>query len=105
MNSENPISIASELEPSIWYCDGMKTTIDRAGRVVIPVAIRSKAGLKPGTELEVLLDDFSVRLVRSVPGPKRIRRGRRWIFRPSVKPEDGVDVEALVEEERSRWPW
>lgn len=31
----------------------MKTTIDSAGRVVIPKKLRDEAGLKPGVELEV----------------------------------------------------
>lgn len=82
----------------------MKTTIDKAGRVVIPAAIRARAHLKPGTELEVSLEDFSIRLVPRVPGPERVRRGKRWIIRPTVRPEDRVDVAGLIEEERNRWP-
>ena len=30
---------------------GMRTTIDKAGRVVIPAALRERAGLTPGSEL------------------------------------------------------
>jgi AbrB family looped-hinge helix DNA binding protein len=40
----------------------MKTTIDRAGRVVIPKAIRERAGLEPGMELEVSVDSGRVEL-------------------------------------------
>lgn len=83
----------------------MKTSIDKAGRVVIPAAIRSQAGLKPGTELEVLLEDYSIRLVRAVSPPKRVRRGRRWIIEPTAEAEEAIDAAALVEEERNRWPW
>ncbi|OHU94748.1 AbrB/MazE/SpoVT family DNA-binding domain-containing protein [Mycobacterium talmoniae] len=32
----------------------MKTTIDKAGRVVIPKSMRDRHGLAPGTELEVV---------------------------------------------------
>jgi AbrB family looped-hinge helix DNA binding protein len=32
----------------------MRTTIDRAGRVVIPKAIRERQHLEPGTEIEVI---------------------------------------------------
>ena len=35
----------------------MKTTIDGTGRVVIPKAIRERAGLTPGMELEVRFSD------------------------------------------------
>jgi len=84
----------------------MKTTIDKAGRVVIPAPIRARAGLRPGTEVEILLDDLSVRLVRHVPRPRLVRVGRRLVARPSVAAKDrpDVDVATLVEEERNRWP-
>ena len=85
----------------------MKTTIDRAGRVVIPAPIRERAGFKPGTELEVIVDDVSVRLIRRVPPPKLVRVGKRLIARPSVPPSKrpAVDLAGLVAEERNRWPW
>ena len=84
----------------------MKTTIDKAGRVVIPAPLRARAGFKPGTSLEVVLDETSVRLFRRVPGPRLVRVGRRLVARPSVPSRDlpAVDVAALVEEERNRWP-
>jgi len=85
----------------------MKTTIDRAGRVVIPAPIRRRAGLSPGTELEVSADDSAVRLERKAPGPRLVRVGRRLVARPSVPAGrlPDLDVAALVEEERDRWPW
>lgn len=84
----------------------MKTAIDKAGRVVIPAAIRARAGLTPGTQIEVLLDDVSVRLIRLVPGPTLTRVGKRLVARPSVLEAElpGVDLAALIEEERNRWP-
>src|SRR5579884_2496742 len=36
-----------------WYNHGMKTTIDQAGRIVVPKAIRKAVGLSPGTPLEI----------------------------------------------------
>lgn len=85
----------------------MKTTIDKAGRVVIPAAIRAKAGLKPGIELEVTYDQVAVRLEPKVPGPKLVRVGNRLVARPVVAEKDrpAADITALVEEERDRWPW
>jgi AbrB family looped-hinge helix DNA binding protein len=85
----------------------MKTTIDKAGRVVIPAAIRAKAGLTPGIELEVTYDQVAVRLEPKAPGPKLVRVGNRLVARPVLAAEDRphVDIAALVEEERNRWPW
>lgn len=90
----------------ICHVDVMKTTIDKAGRVVIPAAIRERAGLVPGTELEVILDDLSIRLVRRAPRAKLVREGNRWVVRPTAA-ADGVpevDLASLIEGERDRWP-
>lgn len=85
----------------------MKTTIDKAGRVVIPSALRDRLGLRPGTELDVLVDDFSIRLVRTASGPKLVRIGNRWVARPTVSLDDlpPIDLAKVVEDERDRWPW
>lgn len=85
----------------------MKTTIDKAGRVVIPAPIREEAGLEPGTELEVFIDDFSIRLTRAVPGPKIVRRRGRLVARPRAGTgrASEVNVSKLVDEERNRWPF
>ena len=83
----------------------MKTTIDKAGRVVIPAAIRERAGLKPDTELEVFVDDIAIHLVPAAPEPKLVRRSGRLTAKSTAKqkvlPE--VGLAALVEEERNRW--
>lgn len=83
----------------------MKTTIDKAGRVVIPAPVREKAGLRPGTELDIIVDDVSVRLVPTAPGPILVNRGPRLVARPTAKERPEVNVAALIEDERNRWPW
>jgi AbrB family looped-hinge helix DNA binding protein len=85
----------------------MKTTIDKAGRVVIPATIRAQAGLRPGMELEVVVEDGAIRILRNVPGPRLELVGKLLIARPMVplKSRPHVDVAKLVEEERNRWPW
>ena len=85
----------------------MTTTIDKAGRVVIPAAIRAKAGFAAGTPLEVIVEDTGVRLVRVAAGPKLERVGKRLVARPTVdrRKLPKLDVAQLMEEERSRWPW
>jgi len=84
----------------------MRTTIDKAGRVVVPAAIRERAGLLPGSELEVTEDERGIRLERVAPGPRFVTIGRRTVARPTVPGErrPAIDIAAIVEEERNRWP-
>lgn len=45
-----------------WYDDGMITTMDRAGRLVIPKTLRVEIGLVPGNvEIEVDGDALRIR--------------------------------------------
>ena len=84
----------------------MKTTIDRAGRVVIPAAIRERAGFEPGTTLTIAVDEFGVRLERVADGPRLVKINGRLVARPTVdvNVRPVIDIAALVEEERNRWP-
>jgi AbrB family looped-hinge helix DNA binding protein len=84
----------------------MRTTIDKAGRVVIPAALRERAGFTPGSELEITEDELGIRVARIAPGPRLVKVGRRLVARPSVTVANRprVDIAALVEEERNRWP-
>jgi AbrB family looped-hinge helix DNA binding protein len=84
----------------------MKTTIDKAGRVVIPSTIRERAGLAPGTLLEVTVDETGVRLTPVAPGPRLVKVGRRLVARPTVAADARpvLDIATLIEEERNRWP-
>lgn len=84
----------------------MVTTIDKAGRVIIPADVRKRLGLVAGTELEMMVEGFAIRLVRAVAGPEVVRRGNRLLARPRVAEGERaeVDVARLIEEERDRWP-
>ena len=84
----------------------MRSTIDKAGRVVIPAAVRERAGLSAGTVLEITEDELGIRLVRVAAGPRLVKVGRRLVARPTVAAGNRptVDVAALIEEERNRWP-
>ena len=84
----------------------MKTTIDKAGRVVIPAALRNRAGLSPGAELEITEDELGIRLQRVAAGPRLVKIGRRLVARPTVAADErpAVDIAAIVEDERNRWP-
>ena len=47
----------------------MRTTIDKAGRVVIPAGIRDRAGLTAGSEIEITADELGIRIERVAAGP------------------------------------
>jgi AbrB family looped-hinge helix DNA binding protein len=85
----------------------MIVTIDKAGRVVIPAALREKAGIRPGSEVEITFDEICLRLAPRAKRPRLVRIGKRLVARPTAPMSDRpvADVAALVEEERNRWPW
>lgn len=84
----------------------MRTTIDKAGRVVIPASLRERAGLAPGAELEITGDETGLRIERVAPAPRLVKVGRRLVARPTAPAESRprLDIATLVEDERNRWP-
>jgi AbrB family looped-hinge helix DNA binding protein len=53
----------------------MTTTIDNAGRVVIPKPIREAAGLKPGLKVKIVLRDGRVEIAPQLAPVKVLRKG------------------------------
>ena len=51
----------------------MRTTIDKAGRIVVPKAMRDELGLNGGTEVEISLVDGRIEIDR-IPTPVRLER-------------------------------
>ena len=78
----------------------MKTTMDRAGRLVIPKEARREARLAPGVPLEVRVRDGRIE-IEPAPAPVRLqRRGRLLVAVPRKKvPELTTET---VEETRSK---
>ena len=74
--------------------------------MVIPAALRERAGLTPGTALEIVCDETGIRIERVAAAPKLVRIGKRLVARPTVPGDErtAIDVAALIEEERNRWP-
>ena len=58
----------------------MLTTIDGAGRVVVPKSIREQAGLLPGAELEIEYRDGKVEMEPVKAQPKLVRKGSFWVL-------------------------
>ena len=89
-----------------WYPNGMRATIDKAGRVVIPAAMRERAGLHAGAELEITEDERGIRLERVADGPRLVKVVNRMVARPRVPADQrpSIDIAKIVEDERNRWP-
>jgi AbrB family looped-hinge helix DNA binding protein len=74
----------------------VRTTIDAAGRLVIPSDVRRRAGLRPGMPLEVRWRDGRIE-IEPAPIPVRLeRRGRLLVAVPEepVPPLQGETVQA-----------
>ncbi len=82
----------------------MITSMDSAGRVVLPKAARDRAGLRPGAELEVRVIDGRIELE---PARARVTIEKQGAFWVAV-PAEGVpvltqeDVDATVDAIRLR---
>jgi AbrB family looped-hinge helix DNA binding protein len=62
----------------------MRTTIDPAGRIVVPKALRDELGLTGGQELEIIARDGHLE-VASPPSTVRLeRRGRVMVAVPDA---------------------
>ena len=60
----------------------MKTTIDAAGRMVIPKEIRREAGLQPGMPLEVRWREGRIEIEPASLPVKLVRKGRLLVAVP-----------------------
>jgi AbrB family looped-hinge helix DNA binding protein len=76
----------------------MKTTMDAAGRLVIPREVRRQAGWAPGAPLEVRWRDDHVEIE---PAPAQVRLERRGHFVVAVPEEPGPPL-TVAEVERVR---
>ncbi|MBI4699935.1 MAG: AbrB/MazE/SpoVT family DNA-binding domain-containing protein [Deltaproteobacteria bacterium] len=79
----------------------MRTTIDAAGRVVIPKRVREQAGLRPQVPLDAQCVDGRV-ILEPAPIPVQlVRRGRFLVAEPSGQ-APGPLGRAMVEATRER---
>lgn len=71
--------------------------ITSKGQVTIPVEVREKAGLMPGTEVEFVVDGGSV-LIKKVEAGKRESRGERAVrlLRGSATRKLGMSTDELM---------
>ena len=78
----------------------MKTTIDNAGRLVIPKEIRREARLAPGMPLDVRWRDGRIE-IEPAPAPVRLQRRGHLLVAVPRKKLRALDLET-VEQTRGR---
>jgi AbrB family looped-hinge helix DNA binding protein len=76
--------------------DAIQTTIDSAGRLVLPKVVRAEAGILPGMTLRITVQEGKVELEPLPREVKLVQRGPLWI---AVPVEEGPPLsEATVEQ-------
>lgn len=82
----------------------MRTTIDRAGRLVVPRVIREAAGIAPGAELEIRVKDGRIEIEPAPLEVKLVKRGGLTVAVPtrSVPPLTDADVAETLAAVRRR---
>jgi len=77
----------------------MKTTIDKAGRLVIPRSLRERIGLVHGGEVELELEGAAVR-IEPVSGSELKTVDDLLVIPASGTPLTGAAVEELIDADR-----
>lgn len=72
--------------PFEWYRDSMRTTIDKAGRLVLPKDLRERIGLTAG-EVDVYVDGATLRVEPVASDHLTEREGRLTV------PASGVPID------------
>ena len=80
----------------------MRSTIDAAGRIVIPRDIRAEAGLEPGTTVEVDVRDGVVTIEPAASVVRIVRKGRLRVAVPEEERETLTSAEVTAVREKAR---
>jgi AbrB family looped-hinge helix DNA binding protein len=82
----------------------MKTTIDKAGRLVLPKLVRDELGLAAGQEIDVRVEGGQAIIEPTVPTWHVEQRGRLTVLVPDGPVPPLTDAEVRAEVERGRDP-
>jgi AbrB family looped-hinge helix DNA binding protein len=82
----------------------MKTTIDRAGRLVVPKKIREAAGIVPGSELTIRVADGRIEIEPAPLEVRLVKRGSLTVAVPRKRtaPLTADDVDRTLDRLRRR---
>ena len=78
----------------------MRTTIDKAGRLVVPRRLRAAIGLMDGGVVEVDLDGAGIR-IEPVPGRALREQNGLLLIPASGQPLDDAMVRVLIDADRA----
>jgi len=77
----------------------MRTTIDRAGRLVIPRTLRARIGIPHGGEVDVQLDGAGIR-IEPVAGAELVEKDGILVIPATGTPIDNALVLELIDADR-----
>ena len=69
----------------LWHDSPMKATIDAAGRIVVPKALRQALGLKPGQSLEIRAGDGRLEIETASTPMHLQKRGKGVVAVPDTE--------------------
>jgi AbrB family looped-hinge helix DNA binding protein len=79
----------------------MMTTIDKAGRLVLPKAIRDRLHLVPGSEIDLILENECVRLVPHAPSAHLQNKEGILVFCSTSVPSADFDIADFINQQRA----
>jgi len=77
-----------------WYLGAMRTTIDKAGRVVVPKALREELNLEGGTRLEIRIRGGRLEL-EPVATPMHLTRRGKALVATTDEPLPRIDADTV----------
>ena len=82
----------------------IQTTIDSAGRLVLPKAVRDEAGIRPGMALRISVQEGRIEIE---PAPREVRIVQKGPLRVAIPAEEGplleeATADAVLREIRER---
>jgi AbrB family looped-hinge helix DNA binding protein len=79
----------------------MTTTIDKAGRLVLPKAIRERLHLVSGSEIDLIVENDSLRLIPHTPSAHLQNKDGLLVFCSTSAASADFDIADFVNQQRA----